>query len=60
MVVVSYATAHGATVQIADDYMLPDGSNEERWVVEEQRRIAHSILVAWSERESEHEKEKSA
>ena len=61
MIVASYKTKRGATVMIADDYMAPIGSNEERRVVEDQRRVAHEILTAWTTRkERQYENDKSA
>ena len=39
----------GATVVIHDDYMAPMGSEQERRIIEEQRRVAHEILVSAAE-----------
>ena len=42
----------GATVVIHDDCMAPKGSEQERRIIEQQRRVAHEILVAAAERKA--------
>ena len=51
MVIAEYRSK-GATVLIDDRYMAARGSVEERNVIEEQRRAAHEILVAYAAREA--------
>lgn len=45
MVIQEFTTESGVKVRICDDYMAPNGSEQERRVIEEQRRVAHQILV---------------
>jgi hypothetical protein len=42
----------GATVRIHDDFMAPKGSERERRIIEEQRRVAYEILVSAAERKA--------
>lgn len=44
---------NGATVVIHDDMCAPKGSTQERSIAEEQRRIAHEILVRSADRDAE-------
>ena len=46
MVIQEFTTGSGVRVRICDDYMAPKGSEQERRVIEEQRRVAHEILVS--------------
>lgn len=48
MIVCEYKTPSGATVCIHDDYMAPRGSEQEKRIIEEQRRAAHEILMSVS------------
>ena len=45
MVIHEFTTESGVRVRICDDYMAPKGSEQERRAIEEQRRVAHQILV---------------
>ena len=44
MVIKTYTLPNGATVRIHDDYMAPEGSEEERRIIEEQNRLAWEIM----------------
>ena len=46
--VVSTCRSHGAIVRIHDDCLVLRGTSEEREVVEDQRRIAHKILMTYA------------
>lgn len=50
MIVWEGKAPNGATVRIDDGLCAPKGSEQERRIVEEQRRIAHRILIAAAER----------
>lgn len=52
MIVWEGKSPSGATVTIHDDYMAPRGSEQERRIIEEQRRVAHEILVSAAERKA--------
>lgn len=52
MIVWKGKAANGATVIIHDDLCAPKGSEQERRVIEEQRRVAHEILMAAAERKA--------
>ena len=45
MVVKTITTSNGATVRIREDCMAARGSEEERRVIEAQRRAAYNILI---------------
>lgn len=44
MIIRTIITSNGATVRIHDDFMAAPGSEEERRVIEAQRRAAYNIL----------------
>ena len=50
MVIEEFTTESGVRVRICDDYMAPKGSEAERRAIEEQRRVAHQILVSAARR----------
>ena len=49
-IVAEGVTSNGFRYFIHDDYMAARGSEEERRVIEMQRRAAHNILKGWAER----------
>lgn len=51
MIVWEGKTPGGATVVIHDDYMAPRGSEQERRIAEQQRRVAHEILASAARRQ---------
>ena len=51
MVIKKYKTSSGATACIHDDYMAPRGSEQERRIIDEQRRVAHEILMSAAKRQ---------
>ena len=50
MVIFRGVTSGGARYEINDEYMAKRGSDEERKVIEEQRMVAHKILVGYAQR----------
>ena len=57
MIIATGMTSKGVEYAIDDTFMAPRESDEERRIIETQRRVAHDILIGWAKR---HEKEKSA
>lgn len=55
MIIASCRARNGALIQIDDGCAAVRGSIFETQIIDEQRRIAHSILVAYTEREIDHE-----
>lgn len=51
-VIATYTTSSGVLVRIHDDSMAAPGSEEERRIIEAQRRAAHAILLARAEKEA--------
>lgn len=51
MVIQEITTTSGATVRIHNDYCVPKGSEQEKRAIEQQRRMAHEILIAAAERQ---------
>lgn len=51
MIVWQGKTPSGATVRIHNDYCAPKGSEQERRIIEQQRRMAHEILITAVERQ---------
>ena len=56
MIVATGATSKGVEYAIDDAYMAPRGSEDERMIIEEQRRIAHDILARWAIRQKGEQK----
>lgn len=54
MIIKTGVTANGTEYAIDDSFMVSRGSVEESLTIEEQRRIAHDILVDFATR---HERE---
>lgn len=53
MIVATCRARNGALIQIDDGCAAVRGSIFETQIIDEQRRIAHSILVAYTDRERE-------
>lgn len=51
-VIATYTTSSGVLVRIHDDSMAAPGSEEERRIIEAQRRAAQAILLARAEKEA--------
>ena len=56
MILATYKTDHGATVEIRDDYMAARGSVEERTIIHEQRTVAYKILLDVAKRGNTNDK----
>ena len=54
-IIATIRAPNGVLVRIHDDAMAPRGSEEERQVIEEQRRAARDILDAYARRNGEGE-----
>lgn len=53
MIIATYKTKRGATIQIDDRYMAPRDTEDERRIIEAQRRIATEILRRYNETEGQ-------
>lgn len=51
-VIATYTTSSGVLVRIHDDSMAAPGSEEERRIIEAQRRAAYEILVSAARKEA--------
>ena len=48
MIIATGVTSNGVEYAIDDSYMAQHDSEEERRIIDEQRRIAHDILAEWA------------
>lgn len=53
MIIASFRASNGALIQIDDGCAAVRGSIFETQIIDEQRRTAHSILVAYTDRKKE-------